>query len=201
MPVMTYDPLVHHRRSVRLREYSYAAEGMYFVTVCTSRRAPWLSRVDEGTICLLHPNVIADDVLLHLPARFPHIWIDTHVVMPDHIHVIVAFGDIDDMSPAVGARFIAPAPESAAVGPHAGAMNRAPTAGPRVAPTLGEVVRTFKATSTRLVRLSGVPDFAWQRNYYEHVVRDGRELDAIREYIAGNPVRWGLADEGDWYAV
>ncbi|MGE4559132.1 MAG: hypothetical protein AB7E77_02940 [Desulfobulbus sp.] len=32
----------------------------------------------------------------------------------------------------------------------------------------------------------------WQRNYYEHVIRDERDLHAIRQYLADNPVKWEL---------
>ena len=57
-------------------------------------------------------------------------------------------------------------------------------------PTLGWVVRTFKAAITRRIRLAGGDGFAWQRNYYERIIRDERELRAIRRYIRANPDRW-----------
>ncbi len=60
---------------------------------------------------------------------------------------------------------------------------------------LGEVVRTFKAASTRLVRTAGMPDFAWQRSFYEHVIRSEIELDRVREYVVGNPAKWGMDRE------
>ncbi|TAK32134.1 MAG: hypothetical protein EPO21_16035 [Chloroflexota bacterium] len=68
-----------------------------------------------------------------------------------------------------------------------GAMNRAPT--------LGEVVRAFKAATTRAIRVAGYAGFGWQRNYYEHVVRDEADLDRVREYIANNPARWAEDEE------
>jgi len=58
------------------------------------------------------------------------------------------------------------------------------------APTLGKIVRAYKAASTRLIRQAGSPDFAWQRNYYEHVIRDEESLDRIRQYILDNLARW-----------
>jgi hypothetical protein len=67
-------------------------------------------------------------------------------------------------------------------------MNRAPT-DPEI-PPLGEVVRTFKAVSTRSIRTSVDPTFAWQRSYHDRVVRNGAELDRIRIYIANNPSNW-----------
>ncbi len=58
--------------------------------------------------------------------------------------------------------------------------------------TLGEIVRTYKAVTTQIVRSSGTPEFAWQRNYHERIIRifNPRELNAIRQYIANNPSRW-----------
>ncbi|MGH2586193.1 MAG: transposase, partial [Dehalococcoidia bacterium] len=75
-----------------------------------------------------------------------------------------------------------------------GAMNRAPT-GSANTPTIGDVVRSFKAVSTRRIRASGRPDFGWQRNYYEHVIRTEAALDRIREYIVGNPDHWADDEE------
>jgi hypothetical protein len=66
--------------------------------------------------------------------------------------------------------------------PNQGAINRAPT--------WGEIVRSYKAASARLLRRSTTPDFAWQPNYYEHVIRDEESLIRIREYILNNPASW-----------
>jgi hypothetical protein len=63
-----------------------------------------------------------------------------------------------------------------------GAVNRAPT--------LGEIVRTYKAASTRMIRQAANPDFAWQRNYYEHIIRNDVSLNRVRQYILKNPSRW-----------
>jgi hypothetical protein len=85
----------------------------------------------------------------------------------------------------VGAPFMAP------YGPGAvnqGAINRAPTG-------LGEIVRSFKALATRRIRQAGVTAFAWQRNYYEHIIRDEESLNRIREYIVNNPLQWALDRE------
>ncbi len=58
------------------------------------------------------------------------------------------------------------------------------------APTLGLILRTFKALATRYLHAAGISDFAWQRNYYEHITRKEGKLDSIRQYIIENPNRW-----------
>jgi hypothetical protein len=114
--------------------------------------------------------------------------LDEFVVMPNHMHGIII----------VGAPFMAPygpgavnpgAVNQGAVNP--GAINRAPT--------LGEIVRSFKALATRRIRQAGVTAFAWQRNYYEHIIRDEESLNRIREYIRNNPLQWALDRENPDY--
>src|SRR6266566_3905324 len=60
----------------------------------------------------------------------------------------------------------------------------------KCAPTLGLILRTFKALATRYLHAAGISDFAWQRNYYEHITRKEGKLDSIRQYIIENPNRW-----------
>ncbi|MGE5302527.1 MAG: transposase [Alphaproteobacteria bacterium] len=94
--------------------------------------------------------------------------------MPNHTHGILSF---------VGAQFIAPdVPPNFQVGTQEGAINRAPT--------LGEIVRTYKAVSARTIRQTENSAFAWQRNYYEHIIRNEESLNRIRQYIQNDPARW-----------
>lgn len=166
---MRFDRHGHRRRPNRAPEYDYGSPGAYFVTICTKGRECVFGTVIDDTVRLTEAGEIVSQVWYGLPERFPSVELDAFVVMPNHIHAIVII---------VGAQFIAPA----ASGSGTGAMNRAPT--------LGEIVRTFKAASTRLIRTSTNPAFAWQRNYYDHIIRDEPGLDRIRDYIAGNPGRW-----------
>jgi putative transposase len=57
---------------------------------------------------------------------------------------------------------------------------------------LGSIVRSYKAAVTRECRKRYIHDFTWQRNYYEHIIRDGKDLDHICEYIVENPIKWYL---------
>jgi REP element-mobilizing transposase RayT len=162
---MTYDPNVHRRRSVRLKDFDYAAAGAYFVTICTHDRLCTLGEIEDGAVQPSHAGEIVERTWLALAERFANVELDAFVVMPNHVHGVLHL---------VGAQFIAPNP---------------PANVPRTAP-LGEIVRSFKAASTRLIRTSGDEDFAWQRGYYEHVVRNDADLRRIREYIEANPMRW-----------
>ena len=172
---MKYDPARHRRRSIRLRGYDYSQAGAYFVTIVTRNRECLFGEVVEDLMRLNDAGRMVAQCWHELAAHFPHLELDEFVVMPNHVHGIIT----------VGAPFMAP------YGPGAinqGAINRAPTG-------LGEIVRSFKAVATRRIRQAGVLAFAWQRNYYEHIIRDEASLNRIREYIANNPLQWELDRE------
>ena len=63
--------------------------------------------------------------------------------------------------------------------------------------SLGAIMQNFKSTSTRQVNTvrhtSGLP--LWQRNYFERIIHDERELNRIREYVVNNPLKWALDTE------
>ena len=179
MNFVKYDPEIHHRRSLRLTDYDYGQCGAYFVTIVTQHRMCMLGDISEGVIVPNDTGQITQASWMGLSSRFPDVSLDSSVVMPNHIHGIII----------VGAQFIAPGPtpSNRASIVQEGAINRAPT--------LGEIIRTFKAASTRMIRKTVNPDFVWQRNYYEHVIRNEESLNRIRQYILDNPARWSFDPE------
>ena len=168
------------RRSIRLQGYDYTRQGAYFVTICTRNRACLLGDIVEGKMHLSEAGRLAQVAWEGLPHHYPHVQIDVWVIMPNHMHGIVILTEAqatdDDMR--VGAD------PKTDVG-----------AGFKPAPTrhgLSEIVRAFKTFSARRINALhntvGTP--FWQRNYYEHIIRNQSALDRIRQYIADNPARW-----------
>ena len=167
---------VHDRRSPRLKDYDYAQAGAYFVTICTQDRACLFGDVADGEMRLNDAGRMVRAVWEELPDRYPGIETDAFVVMPNHVHGIIV---IVGSGPVVGA------------GPRACPdHNQTPTqiGQPQgVAPTglsLSDAVHRFKTLTTKRyadgVRDHGWPLFRsrlWQRNYYEHVIRNERELE------------------------
>lgn len=168
---MAYDPQRHHRRSIRLKGHDYAAQGMYYVTICTAGRERCLGRVVDGEVELSAAGRIVAAVWGAIPRRQPHVVLDAVVVMPDHLHGLIGIRE---------RRWD-------------GARQR--EGGPRgtVRGSLPAIVQSFKAVSARRInRLRGtVGERVWQEDYYEHIVRSAADLDRIRRYIAANPARWG----------
>jgi len=169
---MNNDKHGFHRRSIRIQGYDYSEGGPYFVTVCTQNRKHLFGKIVGDQIQMNEAGCLVKEFWHELPSRFP-VELDAFVVMPNHLHGIITL---------VGAQFIAPE-----INPEPGAINRAPT--------LGQVMRAYKAVAARKIHLAGLTGFAWQRNYYEHIIRDEKSLDRIREYIHYNPLRWALDRE------
>jgi len=222
---MPYDPNRHHRRSIRLKGYDYSQAGAYFITICTQDRACLFGKVVNGEMRLNDAGRMVLAEWNMLPERFPHVVLDAFVVMPNHVHGIVVItnpapDDTATTAPTiVGAGLVsapndgpmdAPPNDGPMSAPNDGPMDAPPNDGTttrtttRVAPTVGDIVGAFKSRVTveyiRGVKTSGWPPFRgrlWQRNYYEHIIRNERALNAIRQYIIENPRRWQMDRENE----
>lgn len=201
-----------NRRSIRLRGHDYSRAGAYFVTVCVQNRECLFGHIVGAAPCgrpqmvLNDAGIMIQTVWDEIPPHYPGIEIDTFVVMPNHIHgIIVIVG--------AGPRACPNGRVGGAVGHgHMHTPDCAPTVytergngRPRgAAPTLSlpDVVHRFKTLTTKHyadgVKQHGWPTFPgrlWQRNYYEHIIRNDDELNRIREYIVNNPAQWELDRE------
>ncbi len=185
---MKYDPDRHHRQSIRLRGYDYTQAGAYFVTIVVRDRECLLGEIVAGEMRLSEYGRIIAAEWQKIPARFPDVTTDASMVMPNHLHGVIVINGRGEASAAKQ-------------------MRRHDIAGGGFAPTLramgtlpgslGAIMQNFKSTSTRQVNIlrqtPGRP--LWQRNYFERIIRDERELNRIREYISNNPLRWALDTE------
>ncbi|MHB0878346.1 MAG: transposase [Anaerolineae bacterium] len=206
----------HHRHTIRLRGYDYAHEGAYFVTVVTQERACLFGGVRDGVICASEAGVMVARWWDELAQKYPTTDPDAFIVMPNHCHGVIVFHDgaSDEGGPGpAAAEEGRPHRVAPTEGLHAGRgdtlahvpspvgatlCGRPPEAhqGGRT-PTLAAVVGWCKTMTTneyvRRVREGDWPPFAgrlWQRNYYERVIRNQREYEAICRYIADNPANW-----------
>lgn len=155
------------RRSLRLQGYDYSQAGAYFVTLCTQDRVRLLGDVVDDEMRLNAVGAVIAESWVWLAAQYDYVDLDEWVVMPNHLHGIIVITD-------TGRGGSRTAPEG----------HRKP---------LGRLVGAFKTGSAKRVNLlRGTPGGPlWQRNYYEHIIRDDRSLNRIREYIARNPENWG----------
>ncbi|MBM3155975.1 MAG: transposase [Chloroflexi bacterium] len=164
------------RRSICLKDYDYSQEGAYFVTICMQDKVCVLGEVVNGEMQLNKYGQVVDGCWLEIPRHFQDIGIDAFVVMPNHVHGIAMI--IDKCR---------------------GTACRAPTEkfGHPTPKSLPTIIRSFKsAVTNRINALRGTPGAPfWQRNYYEHVIRNETDFNDIRQYILDNPIKWDMDEE------
>jgi putative transposase len=155
------------RKSLRLTGYNYAQSGAYFVTICTQRRACLFGAVIDGEMLLNEAGEMVKRTWEQIQSLQCNVEIDAFVVMPNHLHGIIEL-----------------------------------TASCDATAVLGDIVGAFKSRVTveyvRGVKGLSWPAFAgrlWQRNFYEHIIRDDHALLQVREYIVNNPMQWELDEE------
>jgi putative transposase len=198
---MAYDPRIHHRRSIRLRGHDYAGGGAYFVTICTQAKECLFGEIVGGEMLLNEAGQLVQKTWDDLPQRFGTLVLDAFQIMPNHLHAIFVLpgpGLEPALALATGAPVVQPCPAGGSVASKGaasrgaaswGAASRAPTSH-RIG--MGDVVGSFKSICTIAVNrlISRTGSRLLQRDFYEHVIRDVKELEAIRDYIVHNPKRW-----------
>lgn len=182
----------HHRRSIRLKDYDYTSSGAYFVTLVAWQRELLFGEVIDGKVCLNALGVLVENEWRRLGQRFGQVALDEFIIMPNHIHGILLIAENDDTNSVVGARQEKSilSGESSLASPLPNSPKN-PTGA--ISGSLGAVVGAYKSKTARLInglrRTRGAP--VWQRNYYEHIIRNEAELGRIQAYIQNNPIRWG----------
>jgi putative transposase len=173
MTMEDHDP---RRRSIRVQGYDYAGVGGYFVTVVAFQRKCIFGEIVKGEMRLNAIGKIVEECWDEIPLHFPNAEIDAFVIMPNHIHGIIML--FDDR----------------------GTIYRAPTRsfeefGKPTVGSLPTIMRTFKAAVTRNARRELNGTHIWQRNYFEHIIRDQTDYQRIAGYIAVNPMKWDTDEE------
>jgi len=197
--VMTYNPDIHHRRSIRLHEYDYSFAGAYFVTLCAFQRECLFGEIVDGAIRLNGMGTMVRDEWLKTAEHFPAISLDVSIVMPNHFHGIVTIvGAKQDSSASPGFESdVRNQGENIKNQGEAGETLASPLPCGTQSGSFSAIIQNFKSVSTRKINQHrnnpGCP--VWQRNYYERVIRNEQELAKAREYIVNNPMKWALDRE------
>jgi len=189
---MKYNPDKHHRRSIRLQGYDYSQPGIYFITLCTQNHECLFGEILNGEMRLNEFGKMTQQCWLEIPHHFPHVKLDEFVIMPDHIHGIIILNDI------VGAKNFSPQPSNNFSPQPSNNFSPQPMPTPQqnITPfrspskTIGSIIRGFKIGVTKGFRQNTDIYVVWQRNYYEHIIRNKVELNRMRQYIIDNPKKW-----------
>lgn len=197
------------RKTTRLKEYDYSAAGYYFVTVCAQDKEHIFGKVVNGAMVLNDAGEIARFAWMDLMRHNINIELDEFIVMPNHMHGIINIVVVAGSKPA---RIPAQTPITKMY-VNNNDRNKKMTdfneadlkldwvvlesskAGLEPAPTghgLPEIVRQFKTFSAKRINdIRQMPGKKiWQRSFYDHIIRNEKSLQEIREYIVNNPAKW-----------
>jgi len=182
--MIKFDPQKHHRRSIRLPHYDYTQAGAYFVTIVAWHRECLFGEIRNGEMMLSRYGEIVQKWWTEIPVHFPNVETGAFIIMPNHVHGIILIEE---------RRGTVPVPDDD-IYPHIKGGETPPLR----MPTLGQIVAYFKYKSTKEMNLAdntGTVTKFWQRNYYEHIIRDDIDLHNKADYIDSNPLLWDQDDE------
>ena len=154
-----YNPEIHHRRSIRLQEYDYSSDGLYFVTICTHGHKNIFGKIVDGNIVLSNKGKVAEEVWHDLNKKYPQVICHEYSIMPNHFHGIIQINNDYQGGQTP------PLPQT----------------------KLGNIIAFFKYRTSKIIN-SDTP--IWQRNYYEHIIRNQQGYEEIAAYIIENPLNW-----------
>ena len=154
------------KSSPRLKEFNYSQPGMYFVTLSTQNHIPFFGDLINGNTLLNDAGKMVKKYWVDLPDKFPMIFLDEFILMPNHLHGIICIGD------------------------------QYKNKSDFPSPSLSKVIQWYKTKTTNAyiigvkkynwVRFN---KHLWQRSFYDHIIQDDKDLYQIREYIHNNPCK------------
>jgi len=169
---------IHNRKSIRLKEYDYSQGGWYYITICAKDKKCAFGKVVNGKMILNEIGKIVEGEWFKTKQIRPNVDLDYYIIMPNHIHGIIIINEKSNY--------------------RRGELQFAPTNKKFKSPsqTIGAIIRGFKSSATKRINIQcKTPNQpVWQRNYYEHIIRNDRDLYNIRQYINNNPLKWELDD-------
>ncbi len=177
-----FDPKIHHRKSIRLHGYDYTQAGAYFVTIVTYQRDCLFGAIKNEEMLLNDLGKIADECWRAIPDHFPFVELGAYIIMPNHAHGVIMIND----GTGRGAALLRPYDDN-----NSHKINVKPG-------SLGAIVRSYKSAVSYRINKEHNAMGIWQRNYYEHIIRNEREMDNIWRYIESNPAQWDKDEENPY---
>jgi putative transposase len=192
---VTYNPHIHHRRSIRLKGFDYSQAGLYFITICCNDRVCRFGYVENDEMILNEHGKIAYNEWMKLTERFPNFELDVFQIMPNHMHAIISLTEPVGATLAVAqngnGNAVALNDNIATNGNNIRAgVNPAPT-------TVSDIVGAYKSLVANgcleiFKSKNEMMGKLWQRNYHEHIIRNEQSYQRIAAYIMNNPANWAL---------
>ncbi len=196
-----YNPLIHHRRSIRLKGYDYSQAGLYFITICCYNRKHLFGSIVDGQMILNVFGQVAYKEWLKTPELRPNVELGEFVIMPNHLHGIIKLSPTDDTIPLSNTSKGDIIPLSNTSKGDTIPLNNTSKGelhSPHTPPsqfrspsnTIGAIVRGYKSAVTKQLNSMEIGCVVWQRNYYENIIRSEESYLNISNYILKNPAKW-----------
>ncbi len=163
--------------STRCKNWDYASNGYYFVTICTHNREYFFGEVEGNEMYLSAIGEIAAQEWHKTAQIRPNVELDEWIVMPNHMHgiIIIKNQPIETFSRIEIETF-----------------HRNVSTSRLKSDSLGAIIGQFKSVCTKRIREAGFSSFGWQTRFYDHIIREQTSLENIRKYIVNNPMKWEL---------
>lgn len=178
------------RKQMRLKNFDYTHEGAYFVTICVQDRIPYFGKIETGKMRLNAYGKIARQTWLDLPKHYSNCSLGQWVIMPDHVHGIVFLQNFEKTNLKEGRVSNPPLAKPFSPTPVFKSEKSSPSKSNKQY-SLSEIIRGFKTFSSKTINQTNpLSSFRWQRSFYDHIIRNEKELEKITEYIELNPQNW-----------
>lgn len=162
-----FNPKIHHRRSVRLKEYDYSQAGFYFITLCTQNHIHLFGEINDDKMLLNNSGLLIKEEWERTSKIRENVILGEYVIMPNHFHAIVQ----------IEHSMLAKTDSSQKL--------------KSTSQTIGSIIRGFKGATIKFFKTDLIQEpTIWQRNYWEHIIRTEIEYNKITNYIIENPERW-----------
>ena len=161
------------KKSLRLENYDYGKNGLYFITICTKHSQHLFGVIENGEMNLNSAGEMVESIWSEIPLFYKGFVLHEFVVMPNHFHGVIEIVFANEQWTSTGALSL------------------------QKQLTIPEIVHRFKTLTTRKY-IDGVYNNewesfhkkVWQRSYHEHIIRSDVSYRKIVEYVQLNPMRW-----------
>lgn len=175
--IMTLYSERYRIESRRLKGHHYAAPGEYFVTICTKSMVELFGQVMNAVMSRNEMGEIAHQMWVEIPKHHTNVKLDEFIVMPNHVHGIIVLRAGSDVACNVT--------DISTRNPSSFMSQISPKRG-----SLGTIIRSYKSAVTNWCHMHDHDDVLWQPRFHDHIIRNKKELNAIRAYIRNNPANW-----------
>jgi len=190
----SFNPKIYNRRSIRLKGYDYSKAGLYFITICSQNRKYLFGKITNDIMILNDAGIMIDKLWNEISFDFLNINLCEHVIMPNHIHGIIEITRVG--ADSISAQNTPINSPSDLLNTRAD-IESAPTLPPTAKTDIHRIIQSFKRHTTikyiEMVKQNILPPFKkkiWQRNYWEHIIRNENEYYQIAQYINNNAIKW-----------